>query len=186
MARFLFRGAMAGTLALTIVSAGAQEMSEKRVETHTDWSVFVETDPPQCWIVSAPKETVNTKDGRVVSVKRGEIMLFANYQPDRGPGPVISLTGGYPYADDSTVSVVIGEDSFELFTLAEDDAATPWPENEYTWPEPSDDARLLAAMKRGTTAVVTGRSARGTVTKDTFSLFGFTAALEDAEKRCGG
>jgi len=41
-------------------------------------------------------------------------------------------------------------------------------------------------MKRGATAVVTGISKRGTITKDTFSLLGFTAALEDVEKRCGG
>ena len=30
----------------------------------------------------------------------------------------------------------------------------------------------------------TGRSGRGTQTKDTFSLLGFTAAVEEAEKRC--
>jgi hypothetical protein len=39
-------------------------------------------------------------------------------------------------------------------------------------------------MKRGAQAVITARSGRGTHTKDTFSLSGFTAALEDAEKRC--
>ncbi|MEL6597855.1 MAG: invasion associated locus B family protein, partial [Pseudomonadota bacterium] len=43
---------------------------------------------------------------------------------------------------------------------------------------------LVAAMKRGAEAVVTGRSGRGTTTKDTFSLLGFTAAVEDAEARC--
>jgi len=39
-------------------------------------------------------------------------------------------------------------------------------------------------MKAGSSAIVTGRSARGTVTKDTFSLLGFTAALEEAATRC--
>jgi hypothetical protein len=32
--------------------------------------------------------------------------------------------------------------------------------------------------------VVTGVSSRGTTTKDTFSLLGFTAALDEAERRC--
>jgi hypothetical protein len=32
--------------------------------------------------------------------------------------------------------------------------------------------------------VISAQSARGTLTKDTFSLLGFTAAVEDAEKRC--
>jgi hypothetical protein len=41
-------------------------------------------------------------------------------------------------------------------------------------------------MKRGADATLVGKSSRGTQTKDTFSLLGFTAAVEDAEKRCGG
>jgi hypothetical protein len=41
-------------------------------------------------------------------------------------------------------------------------------------------------MKRGAKAVITAQSERGTVTKDTFSLKGFTAAVTDAEKRCAG
>jgi hypothetical protein len=40
-------------------------------------------------------------------------------------------------------------------------------------------------MKRGENAIVTGISSRGTTTEDKFSLLGFTAAVEDAEKRCG-
>jgi hypothetical protein len=39
-------------------------------------------------------------------------------------------------------------------------------------------------MKAGTTAVLSGRSGKGTETKDTFSLRGFTAAMTDAETRC--
>ncbi|MEM6375482.1 MAG: invasion associated locus B family protein, partial [Pseudomonadota bacterium] len=53
------------------------------------------------------------------------------------------------------------------------------------WPaSTSDDAKIVAAMKRGTDAVLTARSSRGTVTKDTFSLLGFTAALDEADSRC--
>ena len=46
------------------------------------------------------------------------------------------------------------------------------------------DARIVAAMKAGADAVLTGSSSRGTKTEDTFSLFGFTAAVEEAEQRC--
>lgn len=34
--------------------------------------------------------------------------------------------------------------------------------------------------------MVEGRSSRGTQTRDTFSLMGFTAAYDDAMKRCTG
>jgi invasion protein IalB len=43
---------------------------------------------------------------------------------------------------------------------------------------------MLAALKAGSSAVLTARSARGTQTKDTFSLLGFTAAMEESEARC--
>jgi hypothetical protein len=33
-------------------------------------------------------------------------------------------------------------------------------------------------------AVLTAESSRGTTTKDTFSLMGYTAAVEEAEQRC--
>jgi hypothetical protein len=39
-------------------------------------------------------------------------------------------------------------------------------------------------MRRGQNAVLTARSSRGTQTRDTFSLFGITAASEEAQRRC--
>jgi invasion protein IalB len=51
---------------------------------------------------------------------------------------------------------------------------------------PQDDQSIVTAMKRGAEAVLTARSSRGTQTEDTFSLLGFTAAVEDAETRCQG
>ena len=78
--------------------------------------------------------------------------------------------------DGSQVTVAIGGTEYSLFTSGD-----------WAWPaSPADDAKLVAAMKRGADAVVTGISSRGTTTKDTFSLLGFTAATEDAEKRCAG
>ena len=47
-----------------------------------------------------------------------------------------------------------------------------------------DDAKIVAAMKRGKQAVLVGQSGRGTRTQDTFSLLGFTAAVDDAGARC--
>lgn len=169
-------GALAGTvLFATGGLALAQDESTNRVNAETDWSVFVEDDPTQCWVVSTPRETVNTRDGRVVSVRRGEILMFVSYWPAQDRMGEVSFTGGYPFADGSTVSVEIGDSTYELFT-----------EGEMAWAaSPQDDQRIITAMKRGVDAVLTARSTRGTQTQDTFSLMGFTAAVEDAEARCG-
>jgi hypothetical protein len=173
MRSHLFSGLIAAALVFCGIAASAQE-SSNRVAAKTDWSVFVETNPTECWGVSAPKETVNTRDGRVVAVRRGDILLFVSYRPDSGVSGEVSFTGGYPFAGGSTVSLEIGDATFELFS-----------EGEWAWPaSASDDAKIVTAMKRGTLAVVTARSSRGTVTRDTFSLLGLTAALEEAERRC--
>lgn len=167
-------------LAFGVMLAGssiamAQDESTNRVAAKTDWSVFVENEPSlQCWSVSAPKETVNTRDGRVVAVRRGDIRLMINYHPGEQQNGVVTFTGGYPFADGSTVNLQIGSNSFELFT----DGEWAWPASE------SDDAKIITAMKRGAQAVLTARSSRGTQTVDTFSLLGFTAAIDDAESRC--
>lgn len=171
---------IAGLAAAMIMagSAWAQEAGEEssnRVNAETDWSVFVEDEPTQCWVVSAPRETVNTRDGRVVAVRRSEILLFVSYWPSESRMGEVSFTGGYPFADGSTVSLTIGNSSFELFT----DGEMAWAASE------QDDQRIITAMKRGADAVLTAVSSRGTQTVDTFSLLGFTAAVEDAETRCG-
>lgn len=167
---------LAAVAGIAVAGSAISQESTNRVAAETDWSVFVEEDPTECWSVSAPKETVNTRDGRVVAVRRGDILLFVTHRPDADVEGEIAFTGGYPFADGSTVTVEVGNATFELFT-----------EGEWAWPaSPGDDAKIMTAMKRGTTAVLTARSSRGTTTQDTFSLLGFTAALEEAERRCTG
>ncbi len=174
MMRMLIMGA--AIFALTAGSSLAQEESTNRVAAKTDWSVFVEQNPTECWGVSAPKETVNTRDGRVVAVRRGDILLFVTFRPGDGVQGEVSFTGGYPFANGSTVTLQVEDTSYELFT----DGEWAWPATE------ADDAKITTSMKRGTNAILTARSSRGTITKDTFSLLGFTAAVEEVERRCGG
>ena len=176
-ARLTLMRTLAGVLlaaSATGVAAQAQEESTNQVAAKTAWSVFEDNDPRECWAVSSPTETVNTKDGRVVAVRRGDILLMTFYRPDAGVEGQVTFTGGYPFASGSTVNVTIGDQEYEMFT-----------EGEWAWPaSTADDAKIIAAMKRGTDAVLTAVSSRGTTTKDTFSLLGFTAAIEEAEKRC--
>jgi hypothetical protein len=167
-----------GSLAVCALTAGAalaqEETSNNRVAAETDWSVFVEDNPKECWGVSVPTEVVNTRDGRVVSATRGQILLMVFYRPGSNANGQVAFTGGYPFREGSQVTVEISGEEFSLFT-----------EGEWAWPaSPADDAKLVNAMKRGVNATVTGLSSRGTTTKDTFSLLGFTAAVEDAERRC--
>lgn len=172
--RFAQNMACAVFLALGAGGVNAQETSDNQVATKTAWAVFADSNPKECWAVSAPKETVNTKDGREVAVRRGDILLMTFFRPAAQVSGQLAFTGGYPFAKGSTVSMNIDGTVFELFT-----------DGEWAWAaSAAEDAKIVAALKRGSNAVLTARSGRGTQTKDSFSLSGFTAAVEDAEKRC--
>lgn len=167
---------LSGAIAFALMAGAgwAQEETTNRVAAATDWSVFQETDPVECFGVSAPKESLNTRNGTPVQVNRGETLLFVFYRPSEGVNGQVTFTGGYPFASGSTVTLDIGGTEFQLFTEAE-----------WAWPAtPEDDARIVAAMKRGAQAILTGVSGRGTTTRDTFSLLGFTAAVDEAQRRC--
>lgn len=160
--------------ASTLGGAAFAQVSDNQVAVETDWTVFVEDDPKECWSVSQPRETVNTRDGRVVAVRRGDIFLFVRFRPTESVAGEVTFTGGYPFASGSNVALEIAGSTYQLFT-----------QGEWAWPaSPAEDAAIVTAMKRGAEAVLTARSSRGTQTRDTFSLLGFTAAVEEAERRC--
>lgn len=169
-----------GAILAAVMLAGpaAAQESNNRVAADTDWSVFIEDEPAkECWGVSAPKSWTAQRDGNDVTddVRRGDILLFVTFRPGAGDAGEISYTGGYPFADGSTVSMQVGSDSFDLFT-----------DGEWAWAGgPDEDAKIVTALKKGASAVLVGRSSRGTQTTDTFSLLGFTAAMTEAENRCG-
>jgi hypothetical protein len=165
-------------LAVLAAEPATAQNAAERVAAHTDWSVFVAGNPKECYIVSPPSKSTATRDGQPVEVNRGDIRLFVTFRPGEGVTNEVSFTGGYPFRDESAVKIEVGTESFQL-GIGSGDA------NGWAWPEtPAEDQELVSAMRRGATATLTGTSQRGTTTVDTFSLMGFTAAVNDAEARC--
>ena len=160
---------------LAVAVAGpAFAQSAERVAAHTDWSVFVAANPKECYIVSPPENWVARRDGKTVEVNRGDIRLYVSFRPERGVANEVSFNSGYPLKPGNPVKLEIGSNSFNL--SPGEGAGAEW-----AW---TDDARAVTAMRAGAEAKITGVSARGTTTVDTFSLSGFTAAITDAEARC--
>jgi hypothetical protein len=163
---------------LALAGAGpAFAQSAERVAAHTDWAVFVAGNPKECYIVSPPTNSVARRDGSPTEVNRGDIRLFVAFRPGEGVSNEVSFTGGYPFREGSTVTLEVGSDRFAMGPGAGD-------AGEWAWTSPDEDANAVAALKRGANAKLTGTSSRGTTTIDTFSLMGFTAAVQDAEARC--
>lgn len=163
-----------GAIAVLFVGLGSASAQENTnvVATEGDWTVFAADNPRECWAVSPPRSSVNTRNGAPAEVQRGDIRLYVAYRP--GQNGEVSFSGGYPFAPDSTVEVDVGGQTFNLFT-----------EGESAWTgSAADDERLIAALRAGSNVIVTGRSSRGTTTKDTFSLMGVTAATNAARSNC--
>src|SRR5688572_18598813 len=77
---FMRRNAIA--FVFGVCAAGpAFAQSAERVAAHTDWSVFVASDPKECYIVSPPKTSVAKRDGQPAEVERGDIRLFVAFRP---------------------------------------------------------------------------------------------------------
>lgn len=167
-------------LFLCAAAAAAPAFSQtaaERVAAHNAWGVFLAGDPQECYIVSEPTSSTARRDGQPVEVNRGDIRLFVRFNPAENVSNEVSFTGGYPLSATTPVRVEVGSEGFDL-------AAGQGDANGWAWPRPEDDDAMVAAMRRGSTATVTGVSTRGTTTIDSFSLSGFTAAVNDAESRC--
>lgn len=166
------RAAMVAAGLLAIMAAPGFAQESKLLASEGDWSSFGGQSPKECWAVSPPKSSRATRDGSEVEVTRSDIRLYVAYRP--GSEGEVSFQGGYPFASDSTVDVDIGGSKFKLFT-----------EGENAWAgSPAEDKKVIAALRGGSNAVITGRSARGATTTDTFSLAGITAMTNKARETC--
>jgi len=178
MTHRIVRAAIAVSMTLTLLPAALSAQTaavdpNNPPSSKTAWNVFSDGSPKECWGVSKPKQTINTRDGKEVSVKRSDIMMFVTFRPDPEIAE-ISFAGGYPFAAKSAVDVEIDGAKFQLTII----------DGEYAWADDPVAGTLLAAMQQGAEAILTARSAKGTQTKDIFSLSGFTAAMTEAKSRC--
>jgi invasion protein IalB len=166
---------IAATLMMSMPQQAHAQQVASRVDAKGEWSVFTaDADGKVCWIVTEPKTSTAKRGGKPVQVSRGDIYLMVSVRPNQGVKNEVSVVSGYPYEPGGAVTAEIGSQTFSMFTTGENGWLN----------DPQADERMVVAMKRGAAAEVTGSSARGTQTFDTFSLRGFTAALGVAQDLC--
>ena len=156
-------------LALSTAPAFAQEV--KLLQKYNNWSTYTADNSGKvCFAVSQPNSSTPK------NVRRGPIYFYVSHYPADKVTGEISVKMGYPFPPGGKVTVTIGNDKFELFTKDEGAFVE----------KTEDEAKLVEALKAGSSMKIQGRSARGTNTSDTYSLSGSTDALERLEKECSG
>lgn len=136
-----------------------------------DWTAYSykEGKNTVCYMASTPKKD----EGKYK--KRGEIYAVVTHRPAEKSYNVVNFVAGYTYKNNSNVVVKIGTTAFNNLFTSGDNAWAP---------DSSTDKKLVEAMKRGQRMTVEGISSRGTKTKDTYSLAGFSGAYRAISAKC--
>lgn len=163
----------------------SEPISTNAVGGQNSWTVFVESEPRECWLISepVPGASLHQRDGKPVEVDRGDFtQLSVSFLPDENISGQVSFTGGsYLFDANADSHVIVDDKRFQLIILNDDgtNSARGW-----AHPLIEEEEALVKAMRNGVEAKITTSSKRGTVSTDLFSLIGFTAAYKLAEDRC--
>ena len=149
--------------------APAMANEPTQIGTFKDWRAYTYKDAGGeiCYIVSEPKKA----EGNYT--RRGDIYLLVTHRPGGKVFDEVSIITGYTYENGYEPTATVGSQRFKFYS--EGDAA---------WAFSADEKKLVDAMKRGANMVVRGKSSRGTVTTDTYSLSGVTASMQAIDKAC--
>jgi hypothetical protein len=161
--------AVALALAVSFAS-GALGQSVKQIGEFNDWAAYsaAATGGTVCFAMTRPTDVEPAPDGYT------QAYLYLSVRPAENVHNEMNIIAGYAFAPDSTATVSVGGQTFDLFT--EKDAA--WLTDE------SMADRLAGAIRAGSTLVIEGTSDKGIRIAETFSLSGATAASRAMEETC--
>jgi len=153
----------------TLVNKSLSE-EVKNIGKFKDWETMIltETGGKVCFaqtkpILQAPK-----------SNKR-EAKLFVTFRPNEKITDEISITPGYEFNKNNSVTAVSGKYKFK-FDIKQ---------SGFAWiADNKIEVKMVRQMKRGSRIMVTGYNQKGSQTIDHYSLLGFTKAYNSAKTSC--
>lgn len=157
--------------ALLLSTTAKAAEQPKMIGEYGDWVAWTYNDRGNiiCYMSSTPKKD----EGKYT--KRGDIYTVVTHRPSEKSFDEVSFVAGYTFNTKAPLVIKIGNQTFNS-TFTEGDKG---------WMRTGDgDKKIVAAMKRGERMIVDGQSSRGTNTKDTYSLKGFTTAYQAISAKC--
>jgi hypothetical protein len=167
----MFQRSLSLALVLALSAAlPAQAQSARVLGDFREWSSYAADDGSGniCFAMTRPKSTEPTPAGF------GDAYLYVTDRPGEDVAGEFNVVAGYTFQTGSTATASVGGQEFALFTQG--DAA---------WLDDAGQAgNLAAAIRAGSTLVVTGTAADGTSVTQTYSLSGATAAQQAVGAEC--
>ncbi len=166
----IWKTAAAAAAALFLASTATVAQSPNSLGQFNDWTAWTYTNDAGkiCYIHSTPKSL------KPENLRHGDVSFFIRTSPSEEITNEANFVVGYPFQENSTVSVNIGGKLFTMFTQAD----SAW------LLDKTEEGDLLAAMKSGSSMTVTGTSRRGNNTTYQISLSGVTAAANKIVAEC--
>jgi invasion protein IalB len=157
-------------LASCLLASGAIAQEMTAAETFGEWALFTDRNTPSqfCFVTSEPKSS------EPQDTQRKPPRAYISAWPKDGVKGEISFRMGFPIKKDGDVKVTINAAAFKLFG-AMDRAYVA---------EPTQELKLVEAMKKGSQMKVTATSDRGPSITDTYSLTGLRQALSKLQSLC--
>ena len=159
--------ALAFSLALLPTVALAQ--TPKPIKQHKAWGAYSYDDQRAgkiCYILSIPT------DKQPTDRDHGDVFFLVSQKPDGSGRFEPQVEVGYPLKANEEVVVNIDGKEFKMFSQG----------NNAWLSDVKQEPDLVAAMRKGRSMKVSGKSSRGTNTSYTYSLSGVTAALGEVTK----
>jgi len=162
-----------GALVLVLLASGASAalaQSVRLIGDYRDWSSYAASDGSGavCFALSKPKSVEPTPDGY------SQAYLYLTHRPAQNITNELNLVAGFTFAPDTPATLVIGGQSYPLFTA--EDAA--WLQ------DPAQGNNLAGVMRAGSSLAIEGTSDKGIKIIETFSLSGATAASKAIDGAC--
>jgi invasion protein IalB len=137
-----------------------------------DWKVYkaMPGGKQVCFVFSEPTKSVSDPAGR----KRDPSYAFVSTRPADKVKNEISVVVGYPQKAGQDATAAVGSTNFALFT-----------QKDGAWiKDPTEQPKMIEAMRKGPDLVIKSESGRGTKTTDTYSLKGLAQALDKVTEEC--
>ena len=156
-------------ISLNSISIGSSE-EIKKIGKFKDWETLVLVDQSGnvCFAQSAPvlqAPKSNPRDAR----------LFVTFRPGENISNEISITAGYEFNKNNSVTAASGKDNFKFDIKSQG----------FAWiTDNKIENTMIGRMKKGSRIMVTGYNEKGSQTIDHYSLLGFTKAYNAAKTAC--
>ena len=163
---------LATVLAISVIFPATAAPTPMLLDDFGAWQAYTydEDGAKVCFMSTQPEK----QESSVATAKRGKAYVYVTHRAGEDSKNVITVSAGYPFDKQKGATLKVDGQSYTLFA----DGERAWAQG-----QSADDA-IASAIQKGKALVVTGTSARGTETTDTYSLKGSGEAYKAITKAC--